>query len=226
MTSSVNMCSSSGRKKPERTRQRYSSASRRKKTQRQWKTWNARACYTNFNFVEDYDHGDDTVERADTSRAHSDLSNLGGDGREEVLVGTVDEKNDTCSPNVVPGDVFTFKATGLGTIAPFEMVQAKERGHLPFGREKGKSKGKGKFLVRPSCLALENRRQRMKELKPKTECDVYGRGRTLGIRSRTRNVCIQFVSENPDTCSSNDETTTPLQPTGEGHNVLRSQRLQ
>ena len=34
------------------------------------------ACYTNFNFVKDYDHKDGTVERADTYRAHSDPSNF------------------------------------------------------------------------------------------------------------------------------------------------------
>ena len=44
-------------------------------------------CYTNFNFFED-----DTVERADTYQAHSDPSNFGGDGREEVLGYAVYEK--------------------------------------------------------------------------------------------------------------------------------------
>ena len=44
------------------------------------------ACYTNSNFVEDYNHGDDTVERADTYRAHSDPSNFGGDGRERHVI--------------------------------------------------------------------------------------------------------------------------------------------
>ena len=40
---------------------------------------------------------------------------------------------------------------------------------------KGKAKGKGNFPVRLSCLPLDNRRQRPKKLKAKTDCDVYGR---------------------------------------------------
>ena len=75
------------------------------------------ACHTNFNFVEDSDHGDDTVERANTYRANSDPFNRGGDSR-EVQDDTVDEKNDTFSPYVVPGDVSTLEAAGLGTNAP------------------------------------------------------------------------------------------------------------
>ena len=50
-----------------------------------------------------------------------------------------------------------------------------KRAYLPFGEEKDKSKGKGKFPVRPSCSPLENRRQRTEEVKAKTECDVFGR---------------------------------------------------
>ena len=40
-----------------------------------------------------------------------------------------------------------------------------------------KGKGKGKFPVRPSCLLLEDRRQRLRKLKAKTECRVCGRKR-------------------------------------------------
>ena len=47
---------------------------------------------TNFNFVDDCDHSDDTDDRADTYRANSDLSHLGGNGREEVLGRPVDEE--------------------------------------------------------------------------------------------------------------------------------------
>ena len=69
---------------------------------------------------------------------------------EEVVDCTVDEKNDTFSPYVVPGDVSTFKAAGLGAIASLanrqdndfdpevgaQLVQAKEQAYLPFGKEK------------------------------------------------------------------------------------------
>ena len=37
-------------------------------------------------------------------------------------------------------------------------------------RAKPKGKGKGRYLVRPSHLSLEDRRRRLKELKAKTEC--------------------------------------------------------
>ena len=104
----------------------------------------ASACYTTFNFVKDYDHRDGTVKRANICRAHSDPSNLGGDSREDVPGCAVYEKNDTFSPCVAQDDVSTFEATRPDALAPF-------------WRQKGKSKGKGKFLVRPSCLSLENR---------------------------------------------------------------------
>ena len=147
------------------------------------------ARYTNFNFVKDHDHKDGTVERADTYRAHSEPSNFGGDGREEVPGCAVYEKNVAFSPCVAQDDVSTFKATRLDAPAPpadrqdndpdpevsVQLEQAKEQAYLPFGEEKGKSKGNGKFPVRPSCSPLENRRQRTEELKVKTECDVYGR---------------------------------------------------
>ena len=69
----------------------------------------------------------------------------------------------------------TGRKTILTQEVSVQLEQAKEQAYFPFGKEKGKSKGKGKFLVRPSCSPLENRRQRTEELKTKTECDVYGR---------------------------------------------------
>ena len=110
-----------------------------------------KVCYTNFNFVEDHDHGGDTVERADTYQAHGDLSNLGGDGREVVLDRTVDEKNVTFSPNVVPGDVSTFEEAGPGKIASLcqqdndldpEVGAQLGQAYLRFGKEKSKGKAK------------------------------------------------------------------------------------
>ena len=43
-----------------------------------------------------------------------------------------------------------------------------------FGKEKGKSKGEGKFLVRSSCLPLNDRRQQLRELRERNECYACG----------------------------------------------------
>ena len=129
------------------------------------------ARYTNFNFVKDHEYRDGTVERADTYRAHGDPFNFGGDGREEVQGCAVYEESDAFSPCVAQDDVSTFLATRLDAPAPpadrqdndpdpevsVHLEQAKERAYLFFGEEKGKSKGNGKFPVRPSCSPLENR---------------------------------------------------------------------
>jgi hypothetical protein len=40
---------------------------------------------------------------------------------------------------------------------------------------KGKGKGKGKYPIRPSNPTIEDRRQKLKELKAKTECKDCGR---------------------------------------------------
>ena len=62
-----------------------------------------------------------------------------------------------------------------------QLVQAGAQAYLSFGEEKGKGKGeskdkgKGKRTVRPSCLPLQDRRQRLRELKAKTECRACGR---------------------------------------------------
>ena len=76
------------------------------------------AWYANFTCVEDHAHGDDTAELEDTYRAHSDPSDLGGDGRQEVPGWAVYEKNDTFSPYDAPDDVYTLEASGLDVIAP------------------------------------------------------------------------------------------------------------
>ena len=57
------------------------------------------------------------------------------------------------------------------------LVQASVQACFSFGKEKGKGKGKGKgkFPVRPSCMPLEDRRQRLRELIAKTECRACGR---------------------------------------------------
>ena len=87
-------------------------------------------------------------------------------------------KHDTFSPYVALNDVSTFEAARLDAHAPvadrqdndldgelaYSWSKPKNEPHLPFGEEKGKSKGKGKFPVRPSCSPLENRRQRTEEL--------------------------------------------------------------
>ena len=94
-----------------------------------------------------------------------------------------------------------------------------------FGRhDKGKGNGKDKFLVRPSCSPLENRRQWVNELKAETECDVFGRTfadkRHWAFDREHATSPSSLSPKTPDTCSSNDDTTTLLQPTGEGRNVF------
>ena len=51
-----------------------------------------------------------------------------------------------------------------------QLVQASAQAYFSAGKEIG-----GKFPVRPSHLALEDRRRRLKELKAKTECRACGR---------------------------------------------------
>ena len=48
-----------------------------------------------------------------------------------------------------------------------QLVQANARAHLSFGKEKGKSQGKGKFPVRSSRLPSNGRRQQLRELREK-----------------------------------------------------------
>ena len=102
----------------------------------------------------------------------------------------------------------------------------KEQAYFPFGKEKGKNEGKGKFPFCPSCSPLENRRQRTEELKAKIESDVYGR-EGYWVYDRERAMSPPSLSpENRDTCTSNEDTTTHFQPTGKGRHAFRSQRLQ
>ena len=108
---------------------------------------------------------------------------------EKKLHCAVNEENDTFSPYVALDDISTFEVVRMDTLAPLadrqdndldpqvsvQLEQAKERAVFCFGKEKGKSKDKSKILLRPTCSPLENRRQRLKELRAKTECDVHGR---------------------------------------------------
>ena len=89
-----------------------------------------------------------------------------------------------------------------------------------------KGKGKGKFPVRPSCVPLEDRRRRLKDLKAKTECRACGRQGHWAHDRECAMSPFSLVVINPDACDWYDDTATPLQPTEEDHNVFRSQRLQ
>ena len=64
-----------------------------------------------------------------------------------------------------------------------QLVQANAQAYLSFGKEKGKGKAKGRskgsYPVRPSHLSLEDSRQRLKELKAKTEYRAAD-GRNIG----------------------------------------------
>ena len=68
---------------------------------------------------------------------------------------------------------------GLDPEVSAQLVQASVQAYCSFvkdkGKDKSKGKGKGKFLGRPSRLSLEDRRQRLKELKAKNECHACGR---------------------------------------------------
>ena len=101
-----------------------------------------------------------------------------------------------------------------------QLVQANVRAYLSFGKEKGKSKGMGKFPVRSSRLPLSDRRQQLRELReklnvmPAVEKDI---GHMITNAQCSHSVCLT-----PDTHCSYDDTTTPFQPTEEGHNMFRS----
>ena len=96
------------------------------------------ACCANSNFVEDYDDGDDTVERADTHRTHSDPCNFGSDGRDEVLGCAVYEKDDTFSPDVLQ--------TGRTTILTQKLAYSwsKPKNELTFHSERRKVRAKAR----------------------------------------------------------------------------------
>ena len=166
--------------------------------------------HANFTSVEDCDHGDDTVELADAFQAHNDPPDPGSDVGEEALDCDDDEENDKFSPFVALDDVSVLEAAELVAIALLtdtwdndldpevsaQLVQTNVQAYLSFEKEKGKGKGegKGKFPVRPSCLPLEDRRQRLRELKAKTECRACGRkdiGRTIANAQCAHPVCLQ-----------------------------------
>ena len=143
------------------------------------------ACYANFNFIEDYDHGGNTVEPADTHRTHSDPSDLWRRLQRSSRLRCLRERRHVSSiccserrPHFRSGQARSLADMQDNDLDPevgLQLEQAKTRAYLPFEEEKGKIKGKSKFLVRPSCSPLKNRRKRTEELKAKTERDVYGR---------------------------------------------------
>ena len=71
-----------------------------------------------------------------------------------------------------------------------QLVPAHVRGSFSFGKQKGRSKGKGKFPVRSSRLPVSDRRQQLKELRERTEC--YACGTT---RLRIDSVSINLFPE-------------------------------
>ena len=95
---------------------------------------------------------------------------------------------------------------------------------FPSERKKQRAKEKSSFLC-PSFFAIGESQTTDERTETKTECDVYGRKLHWAC---VRDVqCLHPVClRKPGASSSNDDTTAPLQPTGEGHNVFRSQRLQ
>ena len=191
----------------------------------------------NFNFVEDHDHGGDTVERADTYQAHGDLSNLGGDGREVVPDRTVDERKTSRSLHTLfratsllsrkPGQVKSLLFANRTTILTQKLVHS--WGKLTFASERRKVKAKQKQREIP-CSSTMFPIGESPTTDERTESENRVRclrsRRTSGLRSRKRNVSVQFVFGNPGACSSNYDTTTPLQPIGQGHDVSHSQRFQ
>ena len=81
-------------------------------------------------------------------------------------------------------------------------------------RRKVGAKVRARFPFRSSRLPLNDRPQQLRGLK---KLNVM-----LAVEKDIGHVPIQFVSENPDTHCSYDDTTTPFQPTEEGHNMFRS----
>ena len=184
---------------------RLSRRTREGKRQRRNQTWRhtgsgksgACAYYANFTSVEDYDYyyDEDMDESANAYQAHNDPVDPGSDDGEEALDYENDEEHDTFSSYVALDDVAVFEAAEFDAIAllagtwnddldpevSVQLVQASAQAYLSFGKGKGtgkgkaEKKGKGRYLVRPSHLSLEVRRQLLKELNAKTECHTDGR---------------------------------------------------
>ena len=69
-------------------------------------------------------------------------------------------------------------------------------------KEKGKSSGKGRFLVRSSRLPLSDRRQQLRELRERTECYAFGRKGHWTHDYKCTMSPFSLFPKNPDTrCS-------------------------
>ena len=95
---------------------------------------------------------------ANACQAHNDPVDSRKDDGEKALDSFDDEENDTFSSYT---HIWYKRVHKL---------------FLSFRKDKGKGKGKGtdRNPVRPSHLSLEDRRRRLKELRAKTECRVFG----------------------------------------------------
>ena len=141
----------------------------------------ASAHHADFTFAEHYGHNDSKVETADAYRAHDDSVNPGSEVGEEALDCEDDKKYDMFSSKITLDDVSIVEAAGLDAFAlpadtwdngldpevSAQLVQANVRAYLFFRKEKGKSKGKGKFPVRSSRLPSNDRCQQLRELREK-----------------------------------------------------------
>ena len=122
----------------------------------------ASAYYADFTSAEDYGHNDSKVETAGAYRAHDDSFNPGSEVGEDALDCEDEKKYDMFSSYITLDDLSIFEAGELDAIALLadtwdndldpdvgaQLVQPNVRAHLSFGKEKGKSQGKGKFPVR------------------------------------------------------------------------------
>ena len=174
----------------------------------------ANANNANFTSVQDYGYDDDTVELADAYQAHNDLADPGSDVGEEAL-DCDDDKETTRFLHMLLWMMSLFSRQLNWTQLLFlptrgTTILTQKLAHSSFGKEKGKgkSKGKGKFTVRPSCLPLEDRRQRLRESKAKTECRACGR-KGYGAHDRECAMSSSSLSSNPQTRTTR-MTTTPL----------------
>ena len=80
---------------------------------------------------------------------------------------------------------------------------------LTFPSERSRVKGKGQSPVRPSCLPLEDRRQRLRELKAETECRACGR-KGHWAHDLECAVSPSSLSSKTQTHTARMTTTTPL----------------
>ena len=118
-----------------------------------------------------------------------DSVNPGSEVGKEALNCEDDEKYDMFSSCITLVDVSIFEAAELDAIALLadawdndlgrevsaQLVQANVRPFISFRKEKGESRGEGKFPVRSTRLPLSDRRQQLKELRGRTEWYACGR---------------------------------------------------